>query len=549
MSNTRGRQPIGINQPPSGGSSYPFVKPSDDIQYLLGDFFLSFDDLRNEFTFPFRISWLYGFGTNSVSPITGYPSPTHSHDLLVVDANNKLVFNSTAASIFYSDVWDNRLLILEWQTGDKVVRCTQHTAWTAADIADGLNKTYDLYIAPENGELQQDTCYRLPKRVTSLQVGLVNIAKTRVALKEGYNTGIKIGSDILAPEIDLPNFLGVSTQVPGERLSNSIEISAVAGSGLGVFPGCTQEELLIRTFNGLRSNAYQNFIWDGEGCIRYQRPVGLANPDPRLFSYAAFTLSGTEAASAIEVLNDCQNCCDCTYFAQTYQGVKRQWFLYRDVATAAATTRDILQANIDRWETQKAIREANVLRTSLRQDGSAKITWGIALCNASHCCLQGISFRLTWLVYVNGILTTPVKPVYSCQGTELESSAECDKPVNITLAISDVTGLVSTAFADFADPQSVTTVSGRHCFPDANDVDFGDFRIKLHVAASVENKLSPSDKPCPTLNIDPSEYDTDVLSVWTALGLSIPDNVIAQKLSSISDVDSRSAYCRSCDCN
>ena len=191
MSNPRGRQPIAVNQPPGGGSLYPFVNPSPDILYLLGDFFVSFDDLSDEIVYPLRVAWMYGFGTNSVSPPSGWPTPTHSHDLVVVDANDVIVFNSTLATRFTHSTWDNRLLILEWTNADRVCRCTKFTAWTQADIDDGQTITYDNYIEPVNGELQADCWYKLPKRITSVQVGLTNIKHKRIKLSEGYNVTLE----------------------------------------------------------------------------------------------------------------------------------------------------------------------------------------------------------------------------------------------------------------------------------------------------------------------------------------------------------------------
>ena len=75
MSNPRGRQSIGVNQPPSGGSNYPFTQPSDDIKELLGDFFVSFDDIDEEIVYPLRVVWLYGFGDVSVSAPPEYSRP------------------------------------------------------------------------------------------------------------------------------------------------------------------------------------------------------------------------------------------------------------------------------------------------------------------------------------------------------------------------------------------------------------------------------------------------------------------------------------------
>ena len=550
MAHERGRQTIGFNQSPGGGSNYPFVDPSEDVYQLLGDFFFSFDDVKDEIVFPLRVAWLYGFGSNPVSPIANYPTPVHTHDIVVVDALNNVVFNSTLAENFNSEVWDNRLLILEWQLSDRVLRCTTHTDWTSADISQGKTKTYDEYIEPINGELQQDTYYKIPKRVTSLLVGLTKIKGTRAVLQPGYNFEIVATDEdeieeLVIDDLDEFELVGEVEENNPTRRVNSITLNAEAGTGLGLFSACNEDEVVIRTVNGIGPNAYNNLVFDSEGCIRNHRPVSVIQQDPRLFDYAGINLSSTQAASALSVENDCTNCCDCTYFAQTYQGIKRQWFLYRDIANAAKITRDKLRIDINRWESQKRIREQSTLRLSLRPDGNGKVTWGVSFCNATSCCLQDIKIRLTWLTYVNGQLTPQEKKAYSCGNVDVEGSGVCEGSEKAVLS-ERAKGTINSLFIDFADPQSVTTVTGRICFPDSLDVEEGDFRIKLHAMIYVGNKIQTDDSPC-TPQFQQS-YDADVLSWWNRYGVPAPPFLQAQKLSVVYDVDKQSPFCRSCGC-
>lgn len=550
MSNPRGRQPIGVNQPPGGGSLYPFVAPSGDILYLLGDFFLSFDDLPDEIEYPLRVAWMYGFGSVIVAPIPGYPTPTHSHDLVVVDANDVVVFNSVAATEFTARSWDNRLLILEWKTVDKVCRCTKHTAWTAADIADGQTISYNNYIAPINGELQADCWYKLPKRVTSLQVGLTNIAHTRVRLDEGYNIGITRLEDTATSNLQLPNLTQTKFLVEGTRNFHRIAISAVPGNGLGTFPGCVGSDLVIRTVNRVRSNPYQNFTLDADDCIRYQRPVGLLSAMPREFDYAAFDLTQEEAASALELNNDCQNCCDCTYFAQTYQGLKRQWFLYKDVADLSQTTRDVYASNRQRWIEQKQIRETDMLRLRLMMDGNCKIRWGVGFCNASKCCIGNVKIYLTWIEYVNGVVVSPTISQYNCPPAYINGSAQCDGQVAI---LPETFGSKQTVFVysfDYSDPQSITTISGRQCVPDCNQLPESAVKIALYAAVTWENISDnpATGEPCTYATVPTESIPAEVQAIWNAVGVTAPAAVYSQKLTPISIVDKVNPFCKRCDC-
>ncbi len=554
MANARGRQPIGFNQSPSGGSNYPFVDPSDDIKYLLADFFLSFDDLEDEIVFPLKVSWMYGFGTVATSAPVGYAAPSHTHDLVVKDANDLVVFDSTEASIFYSSTWDNRLLILEWQTDKRVLRCTTHTDWTNADIAQGQSRTYDQYIEPVSGELQQDTYFKIPKRVTSITVGSSYTSGKSIQLRPGYNIGVELTDEDDegdVPEVvleDEEEFIAIGETPEGlaVRKSTSITLNAEPGLGLGLLSSCGEEDIFLRTFNAISPNEYNNFTLDAEGCIRYHRPVSVIEANPRVLAYAGEGLTSSESKAALSFENDCINCCDCTFFARTYQGVKREWFKSRDVADAANSVKGYLEQDIARWEAQKALREANTLRVSLRPEGDGKISWGVAFCNASSCCLADIKIRLTWLTYVNGAITPPEKRPYSCAITEVEGSGTCEGGVRVTLA-ERAKATVQTLFVDYADPQGVTTVTGRICFPDALGLEEGDFRVKLHALVWVGQKIPTDDKPCPPLY--PMTYDSDVLQVWNNYAVPAPAKAQAQKLSeNLYDVSKLSPYCKSCDC-
>lgn len=547
--NPRGRQPIGVEQPPGSGTNYPFVQPSSDIQYLLGDLFVSFDDLADEFEFPLKVVWMYGFGANAVAPPAGRPAPTHSQDIIVADVNDVVVFDSTTAGTFTTDAWDSRLLILEWTTNNKILRCVQHTAWTQADIDAGLDKTYDDYIEPISGVLQADTWFKMPKRVTSLTVGLSSVETTDVVtFNEGYN--IRLSSEVQEFTNLISNFTNVKPLTPGRRVSRPVLVSAEAGAGLGVFPGCGEQELEIKTVNRISGNTYRNFTYDSEGCIRSQRPVGLVSSDPREFAYASTVLSPTQAAAAIETLNDCQNCCDCTYFAQTYQGIKRQWFLYKEVAGAAEETRDLFQLNIDRWEVQKAIRESDTVRVNMSMDGNCKVNWGLAHCNASRCCIYNVNATITFLYYLNGIQVTPAFAGYSCDKAEIDGSAECNGAEPVVLDLNP-TGLYAQVEWDYQDPQTVTTVRDRFCFPDCKSVDTDALKVQMHVVMSWENSSTDpaSGLDCTYQLLDASDYPVDVLAAWTALGEDVPAFGRSQQITPLRAVSKDNPFCEACDCS
>jgi len=557
MANPRGRQPIGVDQAPGGGTAYPFVQPSPDIQHLLGDLFVSFEDLNDAYEFPLKVAWLYGFGDDVVLAPPGYPTPTHAFDILIADANDLVVFDSTTAATFLDSVWDDRMLILEWKISGgypehhkhAVCRVVQHTEWTQQDIDDGIARSYDNYIVPTDGELQVDAWFKMPKRVTSLQVGLQTVVSNTVLnFSEGYNTALT-PSKAVNTLATANAFSAVKTLQAGTRASTLLTVDVVPGAGLGVLPGCAEQELAVKTLNRVSGNKYQNFTYEAEGCIRSQRPVGLVSSDPREFDYASLVLPAGQARAAIESLNDCQNCCDCTYFAQTYQGIKRQWFLYKDVADAAELTRDLYQQNVNRWEAQKAIREVDTIRIRVAMNGNCKVNWGLAHCNASRCCIYNVVTDITFLYYLNGVLTTPATAGYSCDKAEIDGSAQCDGAEPIVLDIHP-TGLHARAEWDYADPQTVTTLRERFCFPDCKDVDIDALKIQLHVVVSWETASSDpaSGLDCTYPLLVEDDYPEDVLAVWSDLGVEVPAYGRSQKITPLTAISPENPYCLSCQC-
>jgi hypothetical protein len=547
MADPRGRQPIGLEQPPGSGTNYPFVSPSDDIKHLLGDLFLSFDDLADTVVYPLRVSWLYGFGTDVVTPPTGVPTPTHSHDIVIVDANNVVVFNSTLATRFTATPWDNRLLILEW-TGSSVLRCTMHTAWTPADIASNRTRTYANHIEPDDGELQADTWFKMPKRVLSVRIGNTKMQATQLTFAGGYNIELATETDAAAG-IEFTTFGDTKSLVAGDRTSHRISLSAEPGSGLGVFPGCADPAATIRTINKVQGSSHQNFTFETEGCIRTQRPVGIVTTSPRVLDCSAEGLTPTNAASTISLANNCKNCCDCTYFAQTYQGLKRQWFLYGETAQAAEQARDLYAANKTRWLANKALREADTLRVRVAIDGSSKLSWGVAHANASKCCLYGVTLQLTWLYYVNNVLAIPAMTTYDCNKTKIEGSEQCDGPESIS-GTTSANGLLTLINWNHSKPQSNTTVYGRHCFADAVNLAPDTLKVRLHAVIwwnNADNDPS-NNQACNYNTLQSSDFDSDVLATWASYGIDVPTNGHAQQLSPRVSVTASSPYCDSCQC-
>jgi hypothetical protein len=382
---SRGQQSIGILQPPSGSrSDYPFVSPKEDIQRMLGDFYLSYEDPGCELALPFRVSWLFGFGTNIVPPPVGFPTPTHTHDIIVEDANGFRIFDSTTATDFVKIPFAGRLETIEWKTGDAVCRVTRHTVFNP----NLPTPVYDLYITPEDGELDGRTYRRVPLRVRSLRVGLTKFEMENVVFDAGFNVGLEPGDAV-------PN--------DGGRAVTPLIMTAIPGEGLGRQAGCEEVEPVLRRINGVGPDSSGNFKLDADGCYRVQRPTVLVNSDPRQVEFRHPEITDEEAAAALQVFNDCGPCCECDDYIHTYEGVRRLFFRYLDLGQRAEATRDQFALNKDRWERSAACRFANSIRLVAVNNGSCLLGVGGAHCNVTECCISPVVLTLSITQYVDGV--------------------------------------------------------------------------------------------------------------------------------------------------
>ena len=550
------RQPIGVNQPPNGGTNYPFVRPSSDIQDLLGDVYLSYPDDSFTYAYPLRIEWLYRFGTTSVTPPAGYPTPTHAHDVIIKDANDVTVFDSTLADNYDTHAWGDRLLIIEWEEPDDhiVCRCTKFVGW---DSFSTDFQEYDEYIVPSlidpdgtpGGILDPRTYNKLPQRLTSITTGITTM-KGHVTLEGNYNIALEVNpAEIGLADLSLADLgltTATSTLVPGTRVSNRILISAEAGSGAGAFPSCVGTEPVVRRVTGGVANAWGNLTFDpGNACLRSQRPVGLTDHYPREFAYA--TTQPVEPEAAIEVLNDCAPCCDCDYFARTYQGLKRQWFGYQDIATDGLGARDQHQANIERWHAAKECRENDPLRLVVAIQPDCKTQLGISFGNTSECCLVGVHMRFTLFFERDGHIMTkeeqasdPCFNFYDCSQTLVEATPQESGPVPYSLA-----GAYPTfeAVVDYLSPGDVGRVAFKICHPGCKETD----RIFYRTDIFWEDVLTPEGyPPCsyPTV-----EVPSDIINIWTAGTLGVPAQPVHFTKTSIErPLNPLNAFCSSCEC-
>lgn len=364
---TRGRQPIGIAQPPLWGSRYPFVSPSDDVVDLLADLFLSYRDDRRLLTAPFQVAWLYGFGDTAVAVPSGYPTPSHDYDVLITDALGQTVFDSTLAG-FTQSAWSDRLLILEWADADQVLRIVLHTAWSPEQTP----RDYDEYIVPDVGTLDARTHSRLTTRLLSLAVEATELSGL-IRLGNGKNTAVSY-TPVTAPD--------------GGRRVTRIRLDGRPGLGEGRSPGCADEDegFDLHTVSDIGGNSHGNFRIEAEGCNRIQ-------------------LSPADDENALRLFDDCEPCCTCDDYAATYLGLKRVWDRWQAVATGLEASRDTHQDNVDRWnDAAECLAQPSAkVAAHLIDEGSCRFVVGGMYCNASECRLGPTEIRFTFILYEDGV--------------------------------------------------------------------------------------------------------------------------------------------------
>lgn len=358
-----------IDQQPDGGYAYPF-SPRHALTQLVADFYLSYTDDLAAFQLPLRVVWLHGFGSLAGTEPAGLPAPAHVRDLLIADALGNVVFDSTTATVFSSYSWGS-YEITAWETTGAIARIVSYP---------GLAGDFSIDLAYSDAWLSARTYERLPLRVRSITVGEVKLSGD-IVIAPGYNMALT--GDSPAPQ-------------DGSRVQSTITIAGTLGAGAGLAPGCTETTVKITSINQISADASGNFSIQADGCFRVEQNLSFSG------GTGSFTTDATRAT--LQVFSDCQPCCTCTDYADTYKGLDTAWNNWLIVAQQAELIRDLYAANKARWETQAACRDASWLQFVMMQEPGCKTFLGAMFCNRSACCLFGVRIRFTVTRYTEGVL-------------------------------------------------------------------------------------------------------------------------------------------------
>jgi len=431
-----GRRGIGVVQP-EAGADFPLLQPSSDVRHLLADLHIAFDQPSDyadvpAFVPPFRVQWLSGFGdlppsgdiptqnpdhtwnsicqseslsSESVHVVDCLPLPRHDHDIIIVDSQDQVVFDSTGTDIVYAARdWNNRLRVVTWRhPTNQYVNLVYHTAWNADN--DPEPQEYSSYFFPTAAVIDERAIEQLPLRVRSLTVVLDNIRETGVEFLAGYNMQLAVNDTV---------------EDDGKRRVTRVIFDASAGGGLGVYPDCNPGTLQITTINGVTPTDTGDFFLSAADCYWLRQPMRIidtgdfsAMPECTLTPGSLLT-AGMPAANAgrsksaagwpinddpryaqLQIGNDCTACCDCPDYVAAAQYMNAVRDQYQAIGVKIEAARDKYSDNRDRWLEAAACVNRRPLRLRMAPQACPFLDVVMQLCNHGTECLTGVEAKVT----------------------------------------------------------------------------------------------------------------------------------------------------------
>jgi hypothetical protein len=478
-----GRQGIGVVQPQSG-LNYPFIAPSANIRNLLADLYLAYEE-PSDYTsiaptaLPLKIAWLYGLGCIRNDKPLWAPEPINPVEIIIHDADGATVFDSTEAEYYDEQTWGSNYTIYEWRTDVSVLRIVAFTTWSPDK--EPTPKNYLVHIEPTNGTLDARAIYRLPKRVRSLRLVLDTFTKTNVDLVAGYNMQLQ------ATVVDTAN---------GSRNKTQLVINATPGAGDGIFPGCVEPDVVLRSINGVGPTTVGDFLLGASDCYWIRQPTTVITTSPLVVrpSIDMDPLSGH-----LQLGNDCGPCCSCDDFVETAQYLNRIWAEGAAVGRAAESVRDQYHLNRERWNIAKTCLEQRPLRLALQPQNCPFLDVLAQYCNQTDKCVTNV-------VLIIRLKALPIiEPSCDCDYDEVEEP-DCTDPVPALpddLSDAEVKVVCGHTILSGQSGTSRYTMAGKWCeyraYFDA---------IEPHASAYVKFRLEfPSDgKGLPDGSLLPTPY-------------------------------------------
>lgn len=347
----------GVSVNPTG-TNFPFIREVSGAERLFADMYLG--HRVESAVLPLRVTDISGFQQ---------PPVASRADILIIDANNDVVFDSTTSTNYRYVNWSSRFRIHEWITDSAVCRVVQHT---------GQNDPEDVIVYPSsqtlvNAVLDERVSELWPKEVSKIVIN-GNDIQGDVEIVGGYNFTTSLYNVVKSG---------------GKERINSIFVAAAPGSGEGLTPGCEEEATQtppIRRINQVGPSETGAFALMANECLWFARPgTTYTSGNTRKISLDL----ENENKKGMMLKNNCLPCCSCDDFVNTYQAIRRLYNTYAELGRRAAVLRDQHSENITRWLSQKTCRESRPVKISLlpfklREDSCVKVAVGI--CNSYESC-------------------------------------------------------------------------------------------------------------------------------------------------------------------
>lgn len=493
---------VAVDQPPGGGSAYPFAA-GHALGALVADFHLAYADPKLQARRPLRLVWLHGFGLIPAAPPPDAPPPVNPREILVADADERVVFDSTTATAFHDVGWGARRVV-EWATPTAVARLVFYM---------GQLGVWPGEIAYADAVLDPRVYARTPRRLTRLGVGTV-LGGGAARLEAGWNVDLTVGAPVVRD---------------GGRTTTTVTIDGVPGAGAGRKPGCSDAPQPVVTINKVGPDAAGGFRFVTRGCYRGGRPLVVDPPGPgRTARFAAPADRAT-----LTLANDCGACCTDADFVNTYRGLARVHADWAVVGRQAETARDLYARNKARWETQAGLRAAAALQAVAVREAACKVFVAASYCNSLRCCIADARIRLTLQRYSGGVLDLAALEGVCVTAAYVSGPAlAIEQRAAPEVAIAAGGAVVEFAF-DAALPGAAAVAKLRLCIPCAAGQTAA-FTVTAHGDVAGD---------CP---YDEADVPADVAAVWAAAGLPLRPTLALRRTAAPLTPEAAAADCTSC---
>lgn len=362
-----GRASIAVDQPPGGGDNYPFSNACD-IDKLIADLYLAFQDDDCEFVPPFRIQWLFGFGCAEGDVPDG--DMPHLFDMLIVDDADEPVFDTRTANEPEIVTWGTRLEVIQWVKNQEILRVVRFLKWQSEDEP----RNWPYYQEPEGALLDARTHSQIPLHLNSFRVAFGGQLSHAVVFQNGYNTTLETV---------------VPTRVDGGRFETVLLVEAVAGSGDGRYgPACFDDTWSpVRRIAGRGPDNHGNYLADASECYRIERPVLSILSQSQDESQLRHVLVQNHT---IQIFNDCGPCCECQDFLNVYEAIRQLRDRYASLIKEVGVLRDLYVQNLARFQAERDCRARDVIRITLQPRCPGELGLAVGICNNTDECLTNV---------------------------------------------------------------------------------------------------------------------------------------------------------------